>query len=173
MNAAEFKAKEGIDPMADLSLWRPFHELERWRREMDREFGRHFGRLFHDVEPEFEVSYLPAIESYVKDGNLVVRADVPGLEPKDIELSVLGNVLTIKGERKQEHEVKKEEFLRRETSYGSFERRLTLPEGTDPERIKASFKNGVVEITMPVAKELTAKKIPLEASSETPAKPSR
>jgi HSP20 family protein len=160
--------------MADLSLWRPFHELERWRHEMDREFGRHFGRLFHDIEPgELEASYLPVIESYVKDGNLVIRADVPGLEPKEIELSVLGNVLTIKGERKQQQEVKKDEYIRRETSYGSFERRLTLPEGTDAERIKASFKNGVVEITMPVAKELMAKKIPLEASSEAPVKPAR
>ena len=66
----------------------------------------------HDVEPgDFEASNLPAIESYVKDGNVVIRADVLGLEPKDIELSVLGNVLTIKGERKQEDEVKKEEFL--------------------------------------------------------------
>jgi HSP20 family protein len=166
--------KEGLDPMADLTLWRPFHELERWRREMDREFGRHFGRPFHDIEPgELEASYSPAIESYVKDGNLVIRADVPGVEPKDIELSVLGNVLIIKGERKQQNEVKKEEYIRRETSYGSFERRLTLPEGTDPERIKASFKNGVVEIMMPVSKELTAKKIPLEASSETETKPAR
>jgi HSP20 family protein len=160
--------------MADLSLWRPFHELERWRHEMDREFGRHFGRLFHDIEPgELEASYLPVIESYVKDGNLVIRADVPGLEPKEIELSVLGNVLTIKGERKQQQEVKKDEYIRRETSYGSFERRLTLPEGTDAERIKASFKNGVVEITMPVSKELMAKKIPLEGSSEAPVKPAR
>ncbi len=160
--------------MADLSLWRPFHELERWRREMDREFGRHFGRVFHDVEPgELEGSYLPAIESYVKDGNLVIRADVPGLEPKDIELSVLGNVLTIKGERKQRNEVKQDEYIRRETSYGSFERRLTLPEGTEAGRIKASFNNGVVEITMPVSKELTAKKIPLEATPEPSVKPAR
>jgi HSP20 family protein len=161
--------------MADLTLWRPFHELERWRREMDREFGRHFAGLFHDVEPEgFATPYLPAIESYVKEGNLVVRADVPGLEAKDIELSVLGNVLTIKGERKQQQEVKKEEYIRRETSYGSFERRFTLPEGTDAERIKASFKNGVIEITMPVTKEMAAKKIPLETPpAESSTKPAR
>jgi HSP20 family protein len=160
--------------MADVSLWRPFHELERWRREMDREFSRHLSGLFQDMGPEgFGTPYFPAIESYVKDGNLVVRADVPGLDPKDIELSMLGNVLMIKGERKQEQEVKKEEYIRRETSYGSFERRITLPEGTDAGRIKASFKNGVVEITMPVAKEMTAKKIPLEASSEASTKPAR
>lgn len=160
--------------MADLSVWRPFRELERWRREMDREFGRHFGRRFLDIEPgELEQSYLPAIESYVKDGSLVIRADVPGLEPKDIELSMLGNVLTIKGERKQQQAVNKDEYIRRETCYGSFERRLTLPEGADAERIKANFKNGVVEITMTVSKRLTANKIPLEGSSENPVKPAR
>jgi HSP20 family protein len=160
--------------MAGLTLWRPFHELERWRREMDREFNRHFGRLLHDVEPEeFTMPFTPAIESYVKDGNLIVRADVPGLDPKDIELIVLGNVLTIKGERKQQQEIKKDDYIRRETSYGSFERRITLPEGTDADRIKASFKNGVVEITMPVAKEMAAKKIPLEASSEASTKSAR
>jgi HSP20 family protein len=159
--------------MADLTLWRPFHELERWRREMDREFSRHFGSLFHDTESEgVSPPYFPAIESYVNDGNLVVRADVPGLEAKDIELSVLGNVLTIKGERKQQQKVKKEEYIRRETSYGSFERRLTLPEGTDAERIKASFKNGVIEVTMPLEKGMSAKKIPI-VDSETSAKPNR
>jgi HSP20 family protein len=159
--------------MADLTLWRPFHELEHWRREMDREFSRHFGSRFHDIESEgVSPPYFPAIESYVNDGNLVVRADVPGLEARDIELSVLGNVLTIKGERKQQQQVKKEEYIRRETSYGSFERRLTLPEGTDAERIKASFKNGVIEVTMPVAKEMSAKKIPI-VDSETSAKPNR
>src|SRR5579875_3342495 len=153
--------------MADLTLWRPFHELERWRREMDREFSRHFGRLFHDLEPaDLEAPYLPAIESYVKDGNLVIRADVPGLEPKDIEL----NVLAIKGERKQQEQVKQEEYIRRETVYGSFERRLTLPEEVDAQQIKASFKNGVVEIAMPVVKALTPKKIPLEEASATSAK---
>jgi HSP20 family protein len=92
-----------------------------------------------------------------------VRADVPGLEPKDIELSVLGNVLTIKGERKGEKETKKENYFRREISYGAFERRMTLPEGTETDKVKANFKNGVVEVTIPMAKEAVAKKIPLEA----------
>ena len=100
----------------------------------------------------------------VKDGNVVVRADVPGLDPKDIEVSVLGNVLMIKGERKEEQEVKKENYFRREVSYGAFERHITLPEGAQTDKIKATFKNGVVEVTMPIAKEAGAKKIPLEAA---------
>ena len=81
--------------MGALTPWRPFRELERWARDFHR-----FPRLFEEFEEGEEEFALP-IESFVKDGSLVVRADVPGLEPKDIELSVLGNVLTIKGERKE------------------------------------------------------------------------
>jgi len=78
-------------------------------------------------------------------GNLGCRpADVPGLEPKDIELNVLQNVLTIRGTRKSEKEIKEENYLRREVSYGAFERRMSLPEGAMTDKVKANFKNGVV-----------------------------
>ncbi len=109
---------------------------------------------------------MPAVESYVKDGNLVVRADVPGLELKDIDVSVLRNVLSVKGERKSEKEVKKEDYLRREVSYGSFERRMSLPEGAATDQVKANFKNGVLEITIPLAKEAVAKKVQIETAPE-------
>lgn len=144
--------------MGAMTPWRPFRELERWARDFPR-----FPRLFEEIEAAEEEFALP-VESFVKDGNLVVRADVPGLEPKDIDLSVLGNVLTIKGERKDQKEVKKENYFRREISYGAFERHVTLPEGIETDKIKASFKNGVIEITMPMAKEAVAKKIPLEGA---------
>ena len=147
--------------MAALLPWRPFRELERIARRWDSPF-----RLFEEFENGFEENFVPAIESYVKDGNLVVRADVPGLEPKNIEVSVLGNVLTIKGERKNEKEVKKEDYLRREVSYGSFERRMTLPEGTATEQVKAAFRNGVLEITLPLAKAAVARKVAIEAGGE-------
>ena len=77
--------------------------------------------------------FTPAIESYVKDGNLVVRADVPGLEPKDLDVSILGNVLTVKGERKSEKRSKKEDYLRREVSYGAF-RTANEPAGRSSRR---------------------------------------
>jgi HSP20 family protein len=142
--------------MGALMPWRPFRELERWARDFPR-----FPRLFEEFEEAEGEAGLP-IESFVKNGNLVVRADVPGLDPKDIELTVLGNVLTIKGERKDEKEIKKENYFRREISYGAFERHMTLPSGVETDKVKASFKNGVIEVTMPMAKEAVAKKIPLE-----------
>jgi HSP20 family protein len=148
--------------MGALSTWSPFRELERIARRWESPLPR----LFEDFEDNFDEAFTPAVESYVKDGNLVVRADVPGLEPKDLEVSVLGNVLTIKGERKSEQEVKKEDYLRREVSYGAFERRMSLPEGTATDKMRASFKNGVVEITVPLAKETMAKKVQIETPAE-------
>jgi len=148
--------------MGALLPWRPFRELERMMRRMESPF-----RGFLEDFPQLgEETLLPAVESFVKEGNLVVRADVPGMDPRDIEVSILGNVLTIKGERKSEHEVKKEDYLRREVSYGSFERRMTLPEGTTADKVKAAFKNGVLEVTLPMAKEAVAKKVPVEAEAE-------
>ena len=148
--------------MGALSPFRPFRELER----MTRRWESAFPSLFEDFDAELEEVFKPAIESYVKDGNLVVRADMPGLEPKDIEVTILGNVLTVKGERKHEQEVKKEDYLHREVSYGAFERRMTLPEGAATDKVKAVFKYGVIEVTVPMAKEAVAKKVPIEAQPE-------
>jgi len=146
--------------MGALLPWRPFRDLERLARSWER-----FPRFFEEFE-EAEEELMPPIESFVKNGNLVVRADVPGLEAKDIEVSVLHDVLTIKGERKSEKEVKDKDYLRREVSYGAFERRMSLPEGAAADKVKATFKNGVVEITVPLAKEVAAKNIPLEVEAE-------
>lgn len=148
--------------MGALTTWNPFRELERIARRWESPFPR----AFEDIEDSHNEAFMPAVESYVKDGNLVVRADVPGLELKDLDVSVLRNVLTIKGERKSEKEVKKEDYLRREVSYGSFERRMSLPDGAAADQIKANFTNGVLEITIPMAKEATAKKVPIESAGE-------
>lgn len=147
--------------MGAISPWRPFRELERIARRWESPF-----RFLEEFEDKQDELFVPAIESYVKDGNLVIRADVPGLEPKDVEVSILGNVLTIKGERGSEQEVKKEDYLRREVSYGAFERRMSLPEGAGADKVKASFKSGVLEITLPMAKEAVAQKVPIEAEAE-------
>ncbi len=141
----------------ELAPWSPFRELERWARRFPS---------FFEEWPFFErEEYFPALESFVKNENLVVRVDVPGVDPKDIDVSVVGNVLRIKGERNEEKEVKTEDYIRREASYGGFERRMTLPEGANTEKIAANFKNGVVEITMPVAKAVEGKKVPLQVES--------
>jgi len=138
-----------------LTPWKPFRELERWAKS--------FPSFFEDWPMLERGEYVPPIESYAKNGDLVVRADLPGVDPKDIDIRVLGNVLTIKGNRKEEKEAKSEDYVRREVSYGAFERRMTLPEGANTEKIEAHFKNGVVEVTMPMAKVAEAKKVPVQA----------
>lgn len=145
--------------MGALTPWRPFQDLERIMRNWETRFPR----LFEESE---EAELAPPLESYVKNGNLVVRADVPGLDPKDIEVNILHNVLTIRGERKSDKEVKEKDILRREVYYGSFERRVSLPEGATADKVKATFKNGVVEVSIPLSKEVEGKKIPLEVEAE-------
>jgi HSP20 family protein len=145
--------------MGELTPWRPFKELERLMRAWEPRFPR----ILEEFESE-EVA--PPIESFIKNGNLVVRADVPGVEPKDIEISVLHDVLTIKGERKSDKEVKEKDFVRREIAYGSFERRVSLPPGTPADKIKATFKNGVIEVEVPLPPGVKSRKIPLEVEAE-------
>ncbi len=98
----------------------------------------------------------------MKENQLVIRADIPGVDPKNVDISVTGNLLTIKGERKSDVEEKKEGYLYHETSIGTFERTLTLPEGVDTAKIHASYRNGVVEITMPAKAEALPRKVKVE-----------
>lgn len=141
--------------MGALLPWRPFREVERLMRGWEPRFPRFFERLE-------EEELAPPVECYVRDDKLTVRADVPGIDPEHIEINILHDMLTIKGERKTEKEVKDEDYLRREVSYGAFERQLSLPEGALGDKAAAVFKNGVVEITIPLAKEVRGRKVPLE-----------
>ena len=149
--------------MDALMAWRPFRQFERMRREMER----HFSRIFEGwPTEELQAGYYPRIESFTREGNIIVRVDLPGIDPKELEISVLHDLLTIKGQRKATEEAKPEDYIRRELVYGPFERRLMLPEGSAAEKIQASFKNGVVEITIPMTKEMGVRKIPLELEAE-------
>lgn len=153
--------------MRSLIPWRSSRELGgRAPFDMDeifRDFETFPSRLFRLSE---EFPGVPAVESFVKDGNLVVRADLPGIDPKEVDVSVLGNVLTIKGERKEKKEAKEDDYIRHEISYGSFERRMTLPAGVDADKIQARYDKGVLEVTLPAPKEMTPKKISVKAEEK-------
>jgi len=145
--------------MGALLPWRSFRELDRLSREIEENFQRLRGRRASEHGPE---EYAPAIESYIHNGHMVVRVELPGIDPKDVEIAVFGDVLRIKAERKERKEIKREDYLRRELCYGKFERRVTLPEGAHSDKIRANIKNGIVEITIPVAKEVAPRKVPIE-----------
>jgi len=133
----------------------PFHMLERFTDEMDRifdEFG--FGRRWHR-RPAIEEAntWAPRIDVTQRNDELVIRADLPGLTKEDVKVDVTDDMITIEGERRHEQHEEEGGVYRSERSYGSFYRSIPLPEGAMTDRAKATFSNGVLEITMPAPPE--------------------
>ena len=153
--------------MKALTPWRPMRELETIQRRMDDLFKDLSERFFGPGARERSVwgteAWAPAIESHVDKDTLIVKADLPGIDPKEVSISVTGNQLTIEGERKREEKKEEKDYFYREVAYGKFSRTMTLPEGVDADKVKASYKNGVLEITMPAPKQIASKKIQIEA----------
>jgi HSP20 family protein len=108
--------------------------------------------------------WLPPVDILEKDGNLVLRAEVPGVNEKDIDLKLEGNVLTLKGEKKQEHEEEHDNYHRMESFYGSFTRSFTLPDTVDRDHIKAEYKNGILIVTIPQKPEVRPRDIPVSSN---------
>ena len=123
-----------------------------------RGWGPRAPRFFEEFEETEEIA--PPVESYIKNGNLVVRADVPGIHPEDIDVSILQDILAIRCDRKSDKEIREKDYLRREVAYGAFERRLSLPEGVAADQVKASFKNRIAEVSIPLPMQVATKKIP-------------
>jgi HSP20 family protein len=127
------------------------------------ETTRFFEDFFNDFLPNTTrgEQWTPAVDILEKDGNLYLRAELPGINEKEIDLKLEGNVLTLKGERKMESGQQKESFHRIESFYGSFSRSFTLPETIDREKIKADYKDGVLTITLPQKPEIRPREIPV------------
>ena len=141
----------------------PLGELSRMEREMEGLFGRFFRdwpfpRLFGEQR-----GFAPAVDMLDRKDEVVLRADLAGLDQKDIEVTVEEGVLTIRGERKGEQETKEEDYYCCERWTGSFERGFTLPAGVDAEKIKASFKNGVLEVRLPKVEKAKGKRVEIKA----------
>jgi len=114
--------------------------------------------------PRISENWLPAVDVLEKDGNLILRAEIPGINEKDIDLKLEGNVLTLKGEKRQESQEKRDSYHRMESYYGSFSRSFTLPESADRDQIKADYKNGILTITIPQKPEVRPREIPVAAN---------
>lgn len=154
--------------MKSLVPWKPMRELERLEHRMEEMFDRFFGErrlgVWEMERPMWRgEGWMPVIESHVENGNVTVKADLPGVDPKDVSISVTGNQLTITGERKHEEKKEEKDYFYQEVQYGKFARTLTLPEGVDADKVKANYKDGVLQITMPAPKGVAAKKIQIEA----------
>jgi len=144
----------------DLFSASPFALMRRVAEDMDRMFesfgfgrGRFAPRLWSDLPERFaeaeQAIWAPEIEVFDREGQYVVRADLPGLKKEDVRVEVTDNALILEGERRKEHEERREGFYRSERSYGRFSRAIPLPEGVDTEHVKAEFKDGVLEVRLP------------------------
>jgi HSP20 family protein len=139
-----------------LRRWDPFREIESLRREMERLFDEVFERTsFLRREPmietaeEFRRVWTPACDVYETDKEIVVKANLPGVSKDNVEVIVTEDSITIKGQAKEEAEVKEKNYYRRELSYGAFERVIPLPVAVKSEEAKATFKDGILEIRAP------------------------
>ena len=148
----------------------PFAFMQRLMSDMDSLFGD-FGFRGSGLSSREGTGganmWMPQIDVTTRDGQLQVHADLPGLKQEDVKVTVHDGVLRIAGERSDKHEEERGGVFRRERSYGSFSRQIALPEGVDPEQIKASFENGVLEVTMPLPKETApqGRSIPITAKA--------
>jgi HSP20 family protein len=124
-------------------------------------FEEFFADFPFSSAPETRENWMPSVDILEKDGNLILRAELPGITEKQIELKLEGNTLTLKGERKMENEDSKSNYHRVESFYGSFTRSFRLPDTVDSGKINAEYKNGVLTITMPQKPEVKPREIPV------------
>ena len=144
----------------NLVNYEPFKAMTRLQDEMSRFFRS--GDLFPAAFDESSIAtsqWLPSVDIKDEDDKFVIRADIPGVSPKDIEVSMDNGMLTIKGERKTEEKDESNGYRRVECSYGSFYRRFSLPDSADAEHVKAKGKDGVLEITVGKKEPSKAKRI--------------
>jgi HSP20 family protein len=144
--------------MAELTRWEPKSEITSLREAMDRLFEESFirpGWLGTWMGP---AEMLP-VDVYETTDSLVVKAPVPGVKPEEIEVTITGDLLTIKGEFKAEEKTEKGSYLRQERRYGSFCRQVSLPGGVKADQAKATFENGVLTLEMPKAEEARVKTV--------------
>jgi len=169
------------EQVAQVRTISPFSFMRRFSEDMDRllgdfgvggglasGFGREFGRLA-DLEGSI---WSPQVEAFEREGKLIVRADLPGLTKDDINVEITDDAIKIRGERRQEKEENEEGYYRSERSYGSFYREIALPSRVNREEANATFRNGVLEITMPApAREPSSRRIEIGEGAEAEPRP--
>jgi HSP20 family protein len=144
----------------ELTPWKPFRELSAIRDETHKIWNRFFRE--GALEPS-QGAWAPALDVSETKDNIVVKAEIPGMDAKNIEISLSGDILTIKGEKKQEKEEKDEDYHLVDRSYGSFYRSIHLPQEVQGNKITAKCKDGILKIDMPKSEKAKAKEIKIKA----------
>jgi len=144
--------------------WDPFGELSALQERMNRLFEDLFPVTRREKEELNAGTFYPAIDIYEEDKEIILKAELPGIKKKDVHVEINDGVLTLRGERKFENEDKRDNYHRIERGYGSFHRSFTLPTAVDRDKIKAHYKDGLLEVTLPKAEEAKPKSIPVEVN---------
>jgi len=144
--------------------WEPFRDMLTTQDRFNRLFNETFSRFFGEGSEVASAGWLPAVDVYETDQNVMMKAELPGVDPKNVEIRVEDGTLYLKGERKFEKEVKEENYHRVERSYGSFTRSFALPSSVDSEKAAADYKDGVLTLTLPKKEEAKPKTIKILAS---------
>lgn len=142
----------------EIARFNPMDEFRNLERQMDR-FMAGFPRIRREDVDLGNVDEVLAVDVYEKDGNLVVKAAVPGIDKKDIDVNVTDGILYIRAESKAESEVKEENWYRRESRYGKFSRSFRLPPNVDATKVKANYEDGMLRLSFPLMAEAKAKSI--------------
>jgi HSP20 family protein len=140
-------------PTAKYHFHRPVEEL----------FQRFFDGATNEA-PQPAASWLPATEGRIEDGTYIIQFALPGVDPKEVNVSLMDNMLTVKGESKADHDTTGKDYFVREVVYGAFERTVTLPEGVDAAQVAAKYANGMLEVRVPTPRAATPRTIEVKAA---------
>src|ERR1700682_2060245 len=151
--------------MRTLSRFEPFRGASTLQEQINRVFNDVFERTGDESNLS---SWGPAVDIFETEHELVVKADLPDVDPKDLDIQIQNNILTIRGERNFEKNVKKENYLRVERAYGSFSRSFSLANTVNSDAIKADYKNGVLTLSIPKREEAKPKQIKVNVNAATP-----
>lgn len=159
-NLVPWKNKESGTAAANLAA----HPLERMRWEMDQLFDRFFSDAWPGNRWSEEGAWVPALDVKETADTVVVRAELPGVDPKDLDITVSGDLLTLSGKKEEKTEQKEENWFHTECRYGEFQRSITLPAAVDTNDVNAEFKNGVLTVTVRKTPSAQAKRIPVKGA---------
>jgi len=148
--------------MNGITRWDPFHNLSTLQEQVNRLFDSKFSR---SGDTSTLTAWVPSVDVYETENELVIKADLPEIEEKDLDVRVENNMLTVRGERKFEQKVKEENYLRMERSYGAFSRSFSLPNTVDAQAVKAEYKDGVLSVTLPKRAESKPKQVKINVTN--------
>jgi HSP20 family protein len=147
--------------MNTMLRWSPSRQFH-FHQAAENLFERFVGGVADDAAQRS--SWLPAAEGRIEDGTYVLQLALPGVEPKEVGVSLMDNVLTIKGERKADHDTANQDYFVREVVYGTFQRDFALPDGVDAAQVEAKYANGVLEVRVPAPRATTPRIIEVKAA---------